>query len=210
WLLNSGEYVYDAKHAYFVPNEGQLSVEEIREQNKSIDLPEEELDLKRTCSSWGKSMESLSSIFSTVDAKTELANEEQSCRLEFDREIQGSDADFLYLEFADMDEDFDYIMYDLKNYSKVDAENYGIFKSLLKKEFNPGMTVVLSWKDEEGQTHSMSCNMDQGKLLIPLGGGRGWLCNGHSEVTVQVFKDEELIDTPAISDFRMLKLREIQ
>ena len=72
------------------------------------------------------------------------------------------------------------------------------------------MQVYIEWDDDAGESHEMSCQMDEGKLLIPLGAAKGWLFDGHSELRIRVSQDEEFISIPKINNIRMLKLREIK
>ena len=81
-------------------------------------------------------------------------------------------------------------------------------KYLMKKNYNPHMTVEIKWKDDRGEFHTMNCAMSKGKLLIPLGAGLKWLFNQHSELSISVYQDNNKIATPDISNIRMLKLRE--
>ena len=69
----------------------------------------------------------------------------------------------------------------------------------MKKDYNRGMTVNISWKDDEGKQHSMSCGMGRGHLLIPLGSGSDWLFNHHDSVTIKVNLGEEIVSVPNIT-----------
>ena len=53
--------------------------------------------------------------------------------------------------------------------------------------------------------------MGRGKLLLPLGGGRGWLLNSHSDITVSVTgQDGQNISVPEMVNLKFLKLREVE
>ena len=52
--------------------------------------------------------------------------------------------------------------------------------------------------------------MDEGKLLIPLGAGRGWLLNRHSDIKIQMTEDNEIVVPLEPENIRFLKLREVE
>lgn len=214
WLVNSGEYIWDFTNRVFRPNDGSVSLETIREENKYIDLSEEGAGLGRTASSWGLSVDTLEDIFTNTDIEVSTSDADGAMSLIFEESVNGNDADFIYLEFANQDQNYQYTLFDLEgNYDQGYLGEKNILKKLvsklLKKDYNPGMMVVVSWLDEVGNTHSMNCSMGQGKLLIPIGSGRGWLLNEHSEITITVKQGEETITVPDITSVRMLKLREV-
>jgi hypothetical protein len=123
--------------------------------------------------------------------------------------VKGEDADFLYIEFANMTENFDYIQFNHQGDYVVDMEEYGYARALFKKDYNRGMNVIFKWMDDMGIEHSMGCSMDAGKLLLPLGGGRGWLLNNHSDLRITVMQEDQITAVPEIADLRLLKVREV-
>lgn len=190
WLVTSGEYIWSPNSWRFEPNDGSVPKEDILLQNQTIGLSPDGVSLGRTASSWGLSMDTLQDIFLEphVDyALTELADLKQ---IDFSVPIDGDDADFIYLEFANMDASYDNILFNLSD-SIVQVEETPCMKGLLKKDYNRGQTVVISWKGEDKAAHSIHCFMGQGKLLIPLGGASGWLLNSHSELNIRVVNENE-------------------
>lgn len=155
-------------------------------------------------------MDSLRDIFTEVELGYELTPTETGADICLSDAFDGDEADFIYLQFADMDENYQYMLFYLDGGVPQDGEKYWYAKSLLKKDYNPDMVVVISWTDESGAEHSMNCRMDQGKLLIPLGGGRGWLLNEHANISITVKQGEEIIPVPEITDVQLLKLREVE
>jgi hypothetical protein len=150
-------------------------------------------------------MDTLEPIFS--DPKIEVkANGET---LSFNRSFDGNEADFLYIEFEDMDKNEFYYLHDGDG-SAIDVSKYGILKHLFKKNYNQGMTVTVSWQDESGAEHSVYCLMDEGKLLIPVGSGAGWYFNQHDSLKISVAVNGEPVDIPVISTAKILKLREVK
>lgn len=210
WLINSGEYVWDSENRVFVPNDGSVSREEILEQNKDIDVLKDDIMLYNTAGSWGKSMDTLQDIFDDPEIGLTAEGGGTSVNINFEQAINGNDADFMYMEFAQQDQNCQYILYNLTDNIPQDTDRYWYIKNLMKKDYNPDILVRVSWDDEAGNGHHMYCKMDQGKLLIPLGGGQGWLLNRHGGITISVICNDQFIDVPTINVIKMLKVREIQ
>lgn len=213
WLVTSGEYTFDNENVrLFIPNVGGVAKEDILEQNKNINLflSYETDNLGLIAGSFGSSMESLEPVFTEKDYGYALNENEDGVSVDFASAFDGDDADFMYLEF---DTDLSKCRYGLYNnhfieYDDEDASQ--LSKSLMKKFYNDGVKVVVSWKNDAGEIITSSCDMDEGKLLFPLGAARGWLLNSHSSISISVMADDEVIATPKITDLRMLKLREVE
>ncbi|SHJ49139.1 hypothetical protein [Pseudobutyrivibrio xylanivorans] len=212
WLLTSGDYIFDNNARLFIPNAGQLSQEEVLANNKNISLP---LDYQgenigKESGSFGKSIETLSKIFTENQTGYEMSDEGNSVSIQFAEPINGNDADFAYIEFESLPNDVQYILYDFHNPLVQDAESFGPLKGLLKRQYNSGMKVVVSWINDNGEECSQSCEMDEGKLLLPLGSRRGWLLNTISDITIKVMQDDKEIEVPEIKEIKFLKLREVE
>ena len=214
WLLTSGKYVCSADDRCFHPVEGARP-ENYDELQKNANIAADRTDIGRVSGSWGLSMDTLRNVFSTVDVDA-VKNQIDSVQidLQLSEKVNGNDVDFVYLEFDGMDKNYEYYLFnhasnffpDMKEGSSV----AWLKKALFKKNYNPGVTVRISYLDDEGVSHNMSCMMDQGKLLIPLGINRGWLLNEHDHISICVYANGEPIDIPVISNFEFLKLREVQ
>lgn len=211
WLVASGEYVWSAEDRRFEPNDGSLLKEEILARNKNIDIPPEAEWLGRTASSWGQSIDTLRAVFSVPKIEYTVANVEGGVQAVMSEMVDGDEVDFLYVEFAGMEENFEYTLFDHSDFYVQDTEKHPSLKYLAKKDYNRGVTVVVSWTGEGGETYSMSAQMGRGKLLVPLGGGKGWLLNNHSAVTVSVLgQDGQSSPVPEIVNLEFLKLREVE
>lgn len=210
WLINSGEYVWNPETRAFYPNDGSALPSEIAEQNQYIDLAADGVGMGKVLSSWGKSMNTLQEIFSNPEIECKVTDNGTSASVDFETGIYGNDADFMYIEFADQDQSFDYTLFNEYDSVVQDSEANGIFKSLMKKNYNKDITVVFSWLDDSGNSHSINCGMDEGKLLVPLGGCKGWLLNEHSNIMITVMQGEEVFRVPKITDVEMLKLQEVK
>lgn len=210
WLINSGEYVWNPETRIFYPNDDSVLPSEIAAQNQYIDLAADGAGMGKVFGSWGKSMNTLQEIFSNPEIECKVTDNGTSASVDFETGLYGNDADFMYIEFADQDQSFEYTLFNMYDSVIQDPEANGIFKSLMKKNYNKDITVVFSWLDDSGNSHSINCGMDEGKLLVPLGGCRGWLLNEHSNIMITVMQGEEVLGVPEITDVEMLKLREVK
>lgn len=211
WLVSSGAYVWSQEDWRFLPNDGNISREEILKQNKCMPLSQDGAGLGRTPGSWGASMESLRKIFSKTDIGYSMEHADDAADIRFENDVNGSDADFVYMEFEGMDENFEYTLFNLEDSIVQDPQKFPLIKYLMKKDYNRNLTVVVSWMGEDGNTYSMNCSMSHGKLLLPLGGCRCWLLNDHSGIRVNVLNENgEPAAVPEIHTVEFLKLREVE
>ena len=207
WLVTSGEYVWSAEDGRFYPNSHHIPREQVLAQNRNIAIPEESVPMGRTASSWGASMASLEGIFTRSDVSCAAEYKDRRLIVDFSEEIDGDEADFIYMDFK-IGDTFSCILFD--HYEDEVYENTTWFdRTLLKKDYNRGMTVTVSWKDDAGHTYDINCSMGRGKLLIPLGSGRGWLLHPHSELSVEAARDGRRVEVPEINEIRLLKCREV-
>lgn len=208
WLITSGEYIWEPNKRLFVPNDSGLTQEEIKEKNKRIVLSHDEYDLGKNSNSFGLSMDKLAENFSYPDVDFIIKNNVDLVEVVFSKPIDGDEIDFMYVEFADMDKDFQYSLYN--GVQDLPQEENHLSNLLMRRIYNPGMTVLVQWFDEDNIIHSMKCEMCQGKLLLPLGSGLRWLFNEHSNLYISVLQDGEVIDMPVLQKIEFLKLQEIK
>ena len=211
WLVTSGDYYFYNDARLFYPNDGSLSKEEVWQLYKdiSLNLSTEAEEVGDVAGSFGTSLESLMPVFTERDYEYQLDDNGESLEVDFAEEFDGNDADFMYIEFEGVADNFDYALYSYHDPVFYPNES-SIAHSLMKKIYNDDMTVTVTWTSDTGEEFSMTCNMDEGKLLLPLGAARGWLLNNHSDVMISVSQNDEVIAMPEISDIKMLKLREVQ
>lgn len=208
WLLASGEYYWDDERWEFIPNENKYSREEILEQNKNNGIASWNMNLEKTASSWGESMESLETLFDEPELKYAIKEEQKEVLVDFEDLLDGNDADFMYLELANENENYNYTLYNLDGEIQQAEGKYS--KLLMKKNYNPGMIVQIRWEDEAGEEHAMHCKMSKGKLLLPLGAGGKWLFNAHRSLSIQILCDGVAVKIPDILKIRFLKIREVK
>lgn len=209
WIVTSGRYIWDDTAKLFTPCEEDISSDLISEMNKKNTVPKESPLLMRTAASWGDSMSSLNGIFSEVEKTYELERNEYGINITFDEELDGNDLDFIYFE-VDNDKNYDYKFFHVGYGITQNIENEPFCSYLLKKDYNPGENVIISWEDDNGNRHDMSCCLGRGKLLIPIGGGKGWLQNMHNGIELSMADDSGAsINMGDVSGVRFLKLREL-
>ena len=209
WLMTSGEYSWSEENRKFYP--AADGAEEALKANKTAKLAPEERELGRTASSWGLSMASLESIFTASDTQlhAEAAEDTAQISLSFDNALNGNDADFLYVEFDNSDGSYDNILID-HIFDAVQDDTSAFATALMKRDHNPGKTVRISWNDDAGNPHYLNCDFGQGRLLIPLGCGAGWLLNSHEGINISMqYYGEDTALSP-IKEYRLLRLREVQ
>lgn len=206
WLLTSGEYVWSEEKGCFLPNDGSVALEQIREKHKSLSLCQEGLNVGKCAGALGLSRNSLEQIFTEKKIAFTEKRAEKNLQIVFQNAIDGDEADYMYLGFGGMDENYQYTLYQLSGEQKQDESVFA--KHLMKKSYNPGMLVCISWVDDYGAEHIMYCEMNRGKLLIPLGAGAGWLLHNHAQMQIHVMQDGMEIAMPQITEIQFLKLRE--
>ena len=211
WLVTSGDYYFDNDARLFYPNDGSLTKDEILQMHKNINLylSTEAEEIGDVAGSFGTSLESLMPVLTERDYKYSIEDNGDSLELDFDEEFDGDDADFMYIEFEGLSENFDYALYSYHDPVFYTDESK-LAHSLMKKIYNDDMTVTVTWTSDTSEEFSMTCNMDEGKLLLPLGAARGWLLNNHSYVAITVKQNDEVIAMPNIADIKMLKARDVQ
>lgn len=208
YALTSGEYEWNPQMKCFEKAEKGTPKEQVLENNRLEDSQGSDYRMGRVAGSWGMSMESLSSIFTDPEIKYSISASNDAEEVVFENPLYGDDADFMYVEFKDMDQNYQYILFDHIN--DIVQEEDSLANLLMKKDYNRGVTVKVSWVRSDGDVDTMECSMCQGKLLIPLGARRGWLLNEHDKVGISVLQDGQAIEVPEISNIRFLKLREVK
>lgn len=207
WLLTSGEYIWSPKRLEFIPNNGKYTKERIRNANQNAGITRDGFDVGKSASSLGLSYSSMQNVMTKVDIGYTVEKSGNGVDILFSLPFDGDSADYMYVEFVNMANNYQYTMFNLSESSEQDK---GILaKYLMKKNFNPGMQVNIIWFDDKGDSHNMICTMSEGKLLIPLGAGNKWLLNEHSSMRIVVMQDGQEIEMPAIDKIEYLKLQEI-
>lgn len=129
-----------------VPNVADFPAETVRELNKNLEKDWNGYSLGRSSSSMGLSMDSLSAIFTEVKAEYQESVQGNIYRVDFDAPVDGNQADFVYVEFKDMDQNFQYTL----GGSEYTDEKAGFLRLLMKKDYNPGLYAETLWAGNLG------------------------------------------------------------
>lgn len=208
WLLTSGEYFWSEEQNCFLPNVGEkiFPAAYVKEKHKNLMLFQDGMDVGKSAASFGMSLDSLKNIMTESDAVFTFRQKESGIQVDFEEILDGNDADYLYLEFSGLDQNFQYTLYNMAGEQEQDGGP--LAKLLMKKNYNPGMQVTVQWSDENEERHMMNCAVNQGKLLIPLGAGAKWLLNKHAYLYIAVTQDGQQITMPKVSNIGFFKIRE--
>ena len=217
WLLTSGNYIYSPDTKEFIPNT-KYSKGEVLSANKKFNISEsyDKTNILITNffevlpNALGKSISSLGSIFSNVNTDHSSNIHDNYVSIEFPQNIEGYSSDFLYIELADDLKDLSYTLWTGIGKARYYFD-YDISwrKYFTRKEYNPDKRIVVSWSDEEGKTYEISAELGNGRLLMPLGAGDGWLLNKHKFINLSIVKDNKNIEFPQIKKLEFLKLKEV-
>ncbi len=209
WLITSGEYIWDNQKQLFTPNDTDLPLDKIHEINRDNPIPQESPLLIRTASSWGSSMNTLEPVFEEKSPEYDTVAEGNTVNITFNNKEDGNDFDFIYLDIEN-DLNCDYKLFEMGHAITQNVEENPFYRYVMRRDYNPGKNVIVSWTDDQGTPHEMTCSLGRGKLLIPLGGGKGWLLNSHDSINISMADDEgNPLDLGGITSIRFLKLREI-
>lgn len=209
WLLTSGKYRWSEDDQAFYPLSGTDPADyDVEDSLKNISLPPENAYVGKTPATWGKSAEQLASLFSDPQLDPQTSKSGSGMAIQLPQPIQGEDADFMFIEFKDPGQNFQYYTLEPQG-PKRQKKPDQLAARLMKKYYNEDTTVIISWDADNQKTYSMEAKIGNGKLLIPLGTGRGWLLNQHDHLRIAVMKDGKETDISALPEIRFLKLREI-
>jgi len=211
WMIDNGYLPYTVNDVKFF-----VHPDRYREKIGDISLAKKQLIneydttyfsskyLVGLANSWGKSMDTLDSIFNVyknfnIDKLNITANnityfnnngnriydvnyENSSITIDFEENVYGKDSDFLYINLN--------------------------FENEIKESSN----VSIYWMGDETEIdnkRSFNFNIGSGELLIPLGAHPGWLLNKNRKICIE-FNDLPLECTFYIKEMKLLKLNQEQ
>lgn len=208
WLMTSGYYSYSRELGMFVPNDEKKDIEDVIYENGNAGSQREVLDIGNFAASLGTSLDTLMPNFTDVTPYISLEMVGDFAGIQFEDEIFGNDADFLYIKLANDDTEPLYALYNTSGGFSYKQENLS-GKSWMKKIYNAGKKVLIGWSVGD-KDYFICCNVNNGELLIPLGAGTDWLLYDHDCVWVTFENSEPDVKAPQIESVKMLKLREIE
>lgn len=214
WLITSGDYVWNEKLKLFLPNNGKYSTEQVKKINSNAKLNLITVDAGYVPASLAPSLKGLSDDFIDPKLKFTIKNYKNYQRINFEKFIDGNDADFVYIKFEGPLDNYECAlhemtsMYDLKK--KCD-----FIKPFVIHDYNSDKMVQIDYSDNYGVKHSILSHLQRGELLIPLGSAPRWLLHTHSYIDVKILrvnKNKRTINTInqnkiKIKDARFLKLK---
>ncbi len=210
WLLTSGEYYFDEATQAFYYNDGQYAYDRALMMNKRSRPPSTNgSSWLAYASSLGASMDSLAGIFTSPEVRLTRRKEEGRVSYDLHPAIDGQEADFLYLEFADPLHGDRQVLDDVWKSRFIPQGEGPVYRYFTRKHYNYGKYVTVGWLDDEGKERSLRCAMGKGKLLLPLGSGSNWLLHKHSRLTVGVDERGRPVAVPAIKKAQLLRLRRL-
>ena len=215
WLVSSGEYVWTPERNSFLPNEN-LSFDEARKLNKKCPLFYENYWLGNSSGVLGLSFKSLKKIFKERKRAFSQKSEENILKLNFAESFEGHDMDFVYIEFEGGDSTSVINEFNMSGEHEVklnderEKKEYEVISKLfLKKKFNADKVIQISFYDEDGKSHCVNADYNEGKLLVNLGVGVKYLLEKHDKVEISVLQNGVQMELPAVKEIKFLKCRQI-
>ena len=80
----------------------------------------------------------------------------------------------------------------------------------MKHDFNSGMNLIVEYQADDGNMYQFNSMLENGKLLVPIGGGMKWLCNSHAYITLRTLRDGQVVAMPNVSKLEFYSLRSIE
>lgn len=209
WIVTSGVYRYSAEDGLFIPQQ-----EMDASDNKEIPLPVNagERHLHNAPEATGLSIETLRKNFATISVNPEVAVSKESdekTEIVWNEAMDGDKADFAYIELEIEHPTIEYGTHKWGNFQTASHMN-AFSKYLMLKKYNPGKILRVSWQDDAGAEHAFQMDFGQGKLLVPLGAGTGWLRNQHDRITLECLEDGNPVPLKAVKHVELLKLRTVE
>ncbi len=210
WIAASGNYVWSKDKNVFEPNTEGLDAETVRKINLGC-KPEKIYGIPGLAASeLGSSMYALlGSCFDQNDVPCAVYDTQEGSYVSFEKEVLGTDADFLYLNLAaEKNYYYGYTRDDIWQFGGADSDmGHDI---AYKKVFNPIKMVKVSWQGADGEIHTCDYSLGRGELLMPLGSDIDWMLNGHKEIFISLHDENGSPMKCDIRDMRLLKLRDIE
>lgn len=201
--MTSGYYIWDNANNIFIPANDE-PLEDIISVNSKAIMKLFSIDVGEYGASLGNSIQSLEeNVLEQVDVLYERNDEDPYFTLEFHEPILGNDIDYIYVEAELDNNETPYIIgSDYNDFNRLDY-------FLTRHKYNDGLKLVAEWNDNSGGTFTMYADIENGKVLLPIGAGNRWLCNNHSNVIIWFEQDGNIIDAPKINGVNFYSVRGI-
>mgnify|MGYP007101908175 FL=1 len=203
WLMTSGQYIWDNTNSMFVQVNNQKQDDIINSNAKAI-MSFYSGDVGEYGATLGNSVHSLAeNVINKTNISYEQKDVDPFISIEFDQSIIGNDVDYIYVE-AELDNVITPYILD-GNYTEFNQLDY----YLLRHKYNDGLKIVAEWDDNFGGKFTMYSDVENGKILLPIGAGTRWLCNNHSYVRIWFEQNGNIIHIPRLKEISLYKLRDI-
>lgn len=209
WLVLSGDYIWSPEKNSFVYNEGAKDFSSVKNININAPMFSENHDVGNSPNVLGLSMKSLNPIFTEQNLQYVSVDNDYEKTLFFDEIFSGKDADFIYIKFNNIKGNGELTQFYNTNEHSLPKGYSPFTNKLVKRRYNFGKKVFVSFYGEDGKEHNVNCHLGQGELLIPLGVGYRYLLENHDTLRITLTENGEQIPLPEISEMRILKLRTI-
>ncbi|MBP3261383.1 hypothetical protein [Pseudobutyrivibrio sp.] len=193
WLMTGGYYIWDENKEVFFPVNGQ-SDEEIKNANSKAVMRLQCVEEGDISASFGNSMDSLldcSLYESDVSYTTDKAEDNTVINVRFSNGISGNEIDYMYLDLN--------VPIEKEHVLGGHYANNWLEKLLIPEQINTNLRYCVEYQDESGENHTIYGNVRNGKLLVLLGPGTGWLCNEHKSINIWMEYSGERVSVPDYS-----------
>lgn len=204
WLCTGGRYIWSNTEQLFYPVRNEKA-DEIRLANSLVIASMPTYDAGRYAATLGNSLDSLQNVLTNQEQFTySVRYEEGSIRLDFNDILDGNTIDYIYLDLNINRENYTAFLMGTNHIARNKLE-----AALMKHEFNSGLYIVAEWQDDKGEWKSMKALVENGKILMPIGAGVGWLNNYHSHILISLYKDGIKLALPEINELELYRVRDL-
>lgn len=214
WIVTSGAYRYSAEDQMFYPQQdgGTSSNKEVTVFGYDGNFgSDRERNLINAPEATGESMNSLRKNFSAASVRPDVIAGEEKTEIVWPEAVDGDQADFVYVELEAGTPTAQYGGIKAGVFYPAPAEQMNPFSPyVMFQKHNPDKMIRVSWLDDQSREHAFQMDFGQGKLLIPLGAGMGWLLNQHDRISITCLKDGKPIPIQRVNHIEFLKLRTVE
>lgn len=167
-------------------------------------------DFGNNSASLGESYDTLLPIFKKVNDKIniDIIKNKLVYDIRFD-EYSGNDFDFIYVDLNVPIKSIDKTQAPDGKREVIKKDNpFSFF--IHKIKYNNNYFCKVEWVDDKNNKNYFKCELNRGKLLIPLGACKGWLNNMHNEIKIYLINENgEVVDMSENINIDFLQLRKI-
>ena len=209
WLICSGEYRWDKDFEIFLPCGEKACLDDLRRYNLSSPLFKEDYELGNSADVFGLSFGKLKRIFTEKELSFGIiGGKDGPLDIMLSEPVPGKEMDFLYIELDGLHDKYEWTEFGIAGEQKKDLPPL-LSRLFLKKKPNPSMKVEVTFYGEDGRPHHILANYGNGRLLLNLGVGCGYLLEKHDKLEITLLRDGQTVPAPAPKEIKFLKCRTI-